>query len=307
MLEILKRTNVNFVGMRYYAFIFSGVLVVLGIIAFLFSFMGKANLGIDFAGGTMIQGSFEKPMRIGQIRDALGRNGYGDAEITELKAREVPYFFMIRLRGTAETGSKVSNEVLDVLKKEFPDNNFRKDSVDEVGPAVGKILQQQARLAVLIALAGILVYIWIRFDFRFGVAATIATFHDVLAVLGIMFILHKEITLLIVTALLTLAGYSLTDTVVVYDRIRENLKVFRKKGDFAGTINASINEILNRTLMTGGTTLLAVLAVFIFAGEVVHDFALALILGILVGTYSSWFVAAPIVLEWEKWSPKRFK
>jgi len=307
MMQILKKTNINFVGMRYYAFLFSGILVTLGIIAFVFIFMGRANLGIDFAGGTMIQGSFEKPMRIGQIRDALGRNGYGDAEITELKAREIPYFFMIRLKSTAETGSKVSNEVLDVLKKEFPDNNFRKDSVDEVGPAVGKILQQQARLAVLIALAGILVYIWIRFDFRFGVAATIATFHDVLAVLGIMFILHKEITLLIVTALLTLAGYSLTDTVVVYDRIRENLKVFRKKGDFAGTVNASINEILNRTLMTGGTTLLAVLSVFIFAGEVVHDFALALILGILVGTYSSWFVAAPIVLEWEKWSPKRFK
>jgi preprotein translocase subunit SecF len=307
MMQILKKTNINFVGMRYYAFLFSGILVTLGIIAFVFIFMGRANLGIDFAGGTMIQGSFEKPMRIGQIRNALGRNGYGDAEITELKAREIPYFFMIRLKSTAETGSKVSNEVLDVLKKEFPDNNFRKDSVDEVGPAVGKILQQQARLAVLIALAGILVYIWIRFDFRFGVAATIATFHDVLAVLGIMFLLHKEITLLIVTALLTLAGYSLTDTVVVYDRIRENLKVFRKKGDFAATINASINEILNRTLMTGGTTLLAVLSVFIFAGEVVHDFALALILGILVGTYSSWFVAAPIVLEWEKWSPKRFK
>jgi len=306
-MEILKKTNFNFVGMRYYAFLFSGILVTLGIIAFVFIFMGKANLGIDFAGGTMIQGSFEKPMSIGQIRNALGRSGYGDAEITELKAREVPYFFMIRLRGTAETGSQTATKVLEVLKKEFPDNNFRKDSVDEVGPAVGKILQQQARLAVLIAFAGILVYIWIRFDFRFGVAATIATFHDVLAVLGIMFILHKEITLLIVTALLTLAGYSLTDTVVVYDRIRENLKVFRKKGDFAGTINASINEILNRTLMTGGTTLLAVLAVFIFAGEVVHDFALALLLGIIVGTYSSWFVASPIVLEWEKWSPKRFK
>ncbi|MDP3025261.1 MAG: protein translocase subunit SecF [candidate division Zixibacteria bacterium] len=307
MMEILKKTNINFVGKRYYAFLFSGILVTLGIIAFIFIFMGRANLGIDFAGGTMIQGSFEKPMRIGQIRDALSRNGYGDADITELKAREVPYFFMIRLKSTAETGSKVANEVMDVLKKEFPDNNFRKDSVDEVGPAVGKILQQQARLAVLIALAGILVYIWIRFDFRFGVAATIATFHDVLAVLGIMFILHKEITLLIVTALLTLAGYSLTDTVVVYDRIRENLKLFRKKGDFAGTINASINEVLSRTIITGGGTLLAVLSVFIFAGEVVHDFALALILGILVGTYSSWFVAAPIVLEWEKWSPKRFK
>lgn len=307
MMQILKKTNFNFVGVRYYAFLFSGILVTLGIIAFVFIFMGKANMGIDFAGGTMIQGSFEKPMSIGQIRNALGRSGYGDAEITELKAREVPYFFMIRLKGTAETGSQTATKVLEVLKQEFPDNNFRKDSVDEVGPAVGKILQQQARLAVLIAFAGILVYIWIRFDFRFGVAATIATFHDVLAVLGIMFVLHKEITLLIVTALLTLAGYSLTDTVVVYDRIRENLKVFRKKGDFAGTVNASINEILNRTLMTGGTTLLAVLSVFIFAGEVVHDFALALILGILVGTYSSWFVAAPIVLEWEKWSPKRFK
>ena len=307
MMEILKKTNFNFVGKRYYAFAFSGILMILGIIAFVFILMGKANLGIDFAGGTMIQGSFEKSMRIGQIRDALSRNGYGDADITELKAREVPYFFMIRLKSTAETGSKVANEVMDVLRKEFPDNNFRKDSVDEVGPAVGKILQQQARLAVLIALAGILVYIWIRFDFRFGVAATVATFHDVLAVLGIMFVLHKEITLLIVTALLTLAGYSLTDTVVIYDRIRENLKLFRKRGDFAGTINVSINEVLSRTIITGGGTLLAVLSVFIFAGEVVHDFALALILGILVGTYSSWFVAAPIVLEWEKWSPKRFK
>ena len=306
MLEILKKTNINFVGMRYYAFIFSGVLVILGIIAFIFIFLGRANLGIDFAGGTMVQGSFEKSMSISQIRNALGRNGYGDAAISELQ-RGVPYFFMIRLKSTAETGSKVANEVLDILKKEFPDNAFHKDSVDEVGPAVGKILQKQAQLAMIIALAAILVYIWIRFDFRFGVAATIATFHDVLSILGILFILHKEITLLTVTALLTLAGYSLTDTVVVYDRIRENLKLFRKKGDFAGTINASINEILNRTLMTGGTTLLAVLAVFLFAGEVVHDFAFTLLLGIIEGTYSSWFVAAPIVIEWEKWSPKRFK
>ena len=245
-------------------------------------------------------------MQIGQVRDALRKNGYGDAEITELQ-RGVPYFFMIRLRSTAETGSKVADQVLGVLKKEFPDNNFRKDSVDEVGPAVGKILQKQARFAVLISLLGILVYIWIRFDFRFGVAATVATFHDILSILGILFILHKEITLLIVTALLTIAGYSLTDTVVVYDRIRENLKVFRKKGDFPGTINNSINEVLSRTIITGGTVFLAVLAIYFFAGEVVHDFALALLIGVLEGTYSSWFVAAPIVLEWEKWSPKRFK
>jgi preprotein translocase subunit SecF len=306
MFELIKKTNINFVGMRYFAFAFSGILMILGIIAFVFIFMGKANMGIDFAGGTMIQGSFEKSMQIGQVRDALRKNGYGDAEITELQ-RGVPYFFMIRLRSTAETGSKVADQVIGILKKEFPDNNFRKDSVDEVGPAVGKILQKQARFAVLISLLGILVYIWIRFDFRFGVAATAATFHDILSILGILFILHKEITLLIVTALLTIAGYSLTDTVVVYDRIRENLKVFRKKGDFPGTINNSINEVLSRTIITGGTVFLAVLAIYFFAGEVVHDFALALLIGVLEGTYSSWFVAAPIVLEWEKWSPKRFK
>ncbi len=306
MFEIIKKTNINFVGMRYYAFAFSGILIILGIVAFAFIFLGKANMGIDFAGGTMIQGSFEKPVQIGQVREVLIRNGYGDAEITELQ-RGIPYFFLIRLKSTVETGSKIADEVLNILKKEFPDNTFRKDSVDEVGPAVGKILQKQAQWALIIALAGILVYIWIRFDFRFGVAATAATFHDILSILGILFILHKEITLLIVTALLTIAGYSLTDTVVVYDRIRENLKLFRKKGDFAGTINTSINEVLSRTIITGGTVFLAVLAIYIFAGEVVHDFALTLLIGVLEGTYSSWFVAAPVVIEWEKWSPKRFK
>jgi preprotein translocase subunit SecF len=306
MLEIIKKTSINFIGKRYYAFLFSGALVTLGIVAFIFIFLGKANLGIDFAGGTMIQGSFEKSIRIGEVRAALTKNGYGDADITELR-RGIPYFFMIRLKSTAETGSKIADEVMGILQKEFPENHFNKDSVDEVGPAVGKILQKQARIAVLLALVGILIYIWIRFDFRFGVAATAATFHDVLAVLGIMFIMGKEITLLIVTALLTLAGYSLTDTVVVYDRIRENLKLYRKRGDFAGTINASINEVLSRTIITGGTTLLAVLALFFLAGEVVHDFALTLLLGIIVGTYSSWFVASPIVVEWEKRSPKRFK
>ncbi|MFH0931555.1 MAG: protein translocase subunit SecF [Candidatus Zixiibacteriota bacterium] len=306
MLEIIKKTNINFIGKRYYAFIISGALVTLGIIAFIFIFLGKANLGIDFAGGTMIQGSFEKPTNIGQLRDALVRNGYGDADISELK-REIPYFFMIRLKSTPETGNKIAEEVLNILKKEFPDSPFRKDSVDEVGPAVGKILQKQARIAVLLAMMGILVYIWIRFDFRFGVAATLATFHDVIVVLGILFLMGKEITLLIVTALLTFAGYSLSDKVVVYDRIRENLKLFRRKGDFATTVNTSINEVLARTCITGGATLFAILSIYFLAGEVVQDFSLTLFMGIVIGTYSSWFVAAPFVVEWEKWSPKRFK
>jgi preprotein translocase subunit SecF len=264
-------------------------------------------LGIDFAGGTMIQGFFEERVEIGDLRSALSRNGYDEAFIQSLR-REKASYFLIRVKATTdEDVTRISGDILGVLEKEFPDNKFSLDSVDGIGPAVGKTLQSQARWAVLIALAGILLYIWIRFDFRFGVAATLTTFHDVLVVLGLMFVFQKEITLLIVTALLTLAGYSLTDTVVVYDRIRENLKLFRRKGDFPSTINASINEVLSRTIITSLTTFLVVFVLFLVGGEVVHDFALALMLGIVVGSYSSVFVASPIIVEWERRSPKRFK
>jgi preprotein translocase SecF subunit len=176
-----------------------------------------------------------------------------------------------------------------------------------IGPAVGESLRQSAVYAIIISIIGMIIYIGLRFDFRSGVAATIATFHDVLAVLGIFFILNKEITLLVVTALLTLAGYSLTDTVVVFDRIRENLKKFRKKGEFVQTVNKSINDVLSRTIMTSLTSLIVAVVLFFFGGEVLHDFALALVLGILIGTYSSIFVASPIVVEWEDKAPKRFK
>jgi preprotein translocase subunit SecF len=307
MFQILKKTNIDFMGKRYYAFGVSAILLIFGIAAFIAIFLGKADLGIDFAGGTMIQGSFEKPVSIGELRSALSNSGYGDADIQSLR-REKANSYLIRVKTTTdEEVTKISDDILNILTNEFPENNFNLDSVDGIGPAVGKTLQNQARLAVLIALGGILLYIWIRFDFRFGVAATICTFHDVLVVLGLMFILQREITLLIVTALLTLAGYSLTDTVVVYDRIRENLKLFRKKGDFAGTVNASINEVLSRTIITSLTTFMVVFILFLVGGEVVHDFALALMLGIIIGSFSSVFVASPIIVEWEKKSPKRFK
>lgn len=306
MMQILPKTNIDFVGKRKYGFTISAILVIFGILAFIMIFLGKADLGIDFAGGTMIQGNFEKPIKVGEIRKALKEIGYGDAEIKELK-RETPNSFLIRVKASVEEITQVGENILAKLKSTFPDNPFRKDSMDEVGPVVGKILQRQARLAVILAFVGILIYIWIRFDFRFGVAATVTTFHDVLVVLGLMFIFQKEITLLVVTALLTLAGYSLTDTVVVFDRIRENLRLFRKKGDFPSIINASINEVLSRTVITSTTTLLVVFTLFILGGEVIHDFAFALILGIIVGTYSSVFVASPIIVEWEKKSPKRFK
>ncbi len=307
MLQILKKTNIDFVGKRYYAFGISAVLVLLGIAAIVAMFMGKANLGIDFGGGTLLEGNFDKPVDIGTLRSAMSREGYTDALIQSL-AREKPNFYTIRVKtGAEEVVTKTSQHILSILAKEFPDNKFNMDSVDGIGPAVGKTLQHQTQIAVLIAVIGILIYIWIRFDFRFAVAATIATFHDVLAVLGIFFILHREITLLFVTALLTLCGYSLTDTVVVYDRIRENLKLFRKKGDFNSTINASINEVLNRTLNTSILAFIPVAILFFVGGPVVHDFSLAMMFGVIEGTYSSWYVAASIAVEWEKRSPKRFK
>jgi len=306
MLELIKKTNIDFIGKRYFAFGLSGILTLLGIIAFVTVVLGKANLGIDFSGGTMIQGNFAQTISISDLRSAMSRNGYTDAEIQELQ-REIPNSFLIRVKATSGTGGQVANQLISVLEKEFPNNKFKTDSVDEVGPAVGKSLQSKARFAVLISLLGILLYIWVRFDFRFGVAATVATLHDVLAVLGIFFILQKEITLLVITALLTLAGYSLTDTVVVFDRIRENLKLFRKRGDFPTLINASINEVLSRTIITSTTVFLVVTVLFFLGGEVVHDFALALMLGVIIGTYSSIFVASPIMVEWENRVPKRFK
>lgn len=307
MLQILGKTNLDFIGKRYYAFGFSSVLLILGVICFVSIVIGKANLGIDFAGGTMVQGNFDQPISIGAVRSAMVRNGYADAIIQILK-RDVPNSFLIKVKTTTEEQiTKISDDILAVLEKEFPDNKFHMDSVDGIGPAVGKTLRQQAIWAVCFALIGILIYIWVRFDFRFGVAATVATFHDILAVSGLVFILHREFTLLIITALLTLAGYSLTDTVVVFDRIRENLKLFRKKGDFAATINNSINEVLSRTIITSLTTFLVVLVLFFFGGEVTRDFALTLIFGIIIGTYSSVFVASPLIVEWEKMSPKRFK
>ncbi len=307
MFRIVKRTNIDFIGHRRKAYVISGVLVLLGIICFAMILFGKANLGIDFAGGTMVQGWFQEPVEIGDLRSTLSGAGFEGAYITHLEGREHGNTFLIRVKVGSEGGETVAEQIVNAIGNSYPANTFTLDSVHEVGASVGRELKERAIWMVALAVCGILIYIWIRFDFRFGVAATIATFHDVLAVLGIFLILNKEISLLVIVALLTLAGYSLTDTVVVFDRIRENLKTFRRKGDFLATINGSINEVLGRTLMTSLTTLTVVVVLFIAGGTILRDFAFALIIGVVVGTYSSVFVASPIVAEWEHRSPKRFK
>jgi preprotein translocase subunit SecF len=231
---------------------------------------------------------------LGAVRHVLSQSGIKDSEPQQFAdGRSV----MVRLKRTTAGEAGIAQQVQDALRAGIKDNSFTVEASTEVGPAIGKELQNKALLAVAISLAGIVVYIAWRFEFRFGVAATVATFHDVLAVLGVIFVLNKEITLLIVTALLTVAGYSLTDTVVVYDRIRENLRARRKEA-LGAVMNASINQVLSRTAMTSLTTLLAAAALFFLGGDVLHDFAFALILGIVVGTYSSWFVASPLIYEW---------
>ncbi len=307
MFRIIGDTNIDFIGMRWKAFLLSGLLIILGLTAFVMIALDKANMGIDFAGGTMLQGNFDQPVDIGELRGAVTSGGFPEASIQRLEQHNVTNAFIVRVKDTKIEDQEAADVLIGIIKEKFPENAFHLDSQHIIGPAVGKTLRKDAQWAVLISIMGMLIYIGLRFDFRAGVAATIATFHDVLAVLGVFFILNKEINLLVITALLTLAGYSLTDTVVVYDRIRENLKKFRGKGEFVSTVNKSINEVLSRTIMTSLTTLIVIVTILIFGGEVLRDFALALTIGILVGTYSSVFVASPIMVEWEARSPKRFK
>ncbi len=307
MFRIIPETNIDFIGARKIAFVVSLGLMALGIFAFIMISTGNAPLGIDFAGGAKVQGYFENPVQIDQLRGAL--SSLDEVKVTEVADFEFPNAFIIKSRGAAtDSLAKLRGEEIQrILTEQFPENTFTSVGAQSIGPSVGEQLRKDARWAILVSLLGIVLYIWIRFDFRSGVAATVATFHDVLAVLGICYILGLDFDLLIVTALLTLAGYSLTDTVVVYDRIRENLKKFRGRGEFVGAVNTSINDVLSRTFNTSLTVLLVVVTLFIFGGEVLRNFSLAIILGVIVGTYSSIFVASPIVVEWEARRPKRFK
>ncbi len=294
MIELIKNPNINFLGKRYIAFVFSGILSIIGIIAIVQIATGRANLGIDFAGGTAIQFKFEKPVVLHDIRIALENGGLKDFDLQDLPTENK---ILIRVKKEEHELGRVSDSVTNILSQKFPDNKYVVDSTTVIGPKVGGRLRADAAKAVAVAVIGILIYVAFRFQFKFGVGATIATFHDVLAVLGLFYIMGREINLILVTALLTIAGYSLTDTVVVFDRIRENLKI-KQRESVEAVMNSSINEVLSRTIITSATVLLTSIALFFFGGEVLHDFSLAMIMGVIVGTYSSIFVASPVVLVW---------
>jgi preprotein translocase subunit SecF len=303
MLEILGKTNFDFMGKRHLAFLFSGIMVVLGLVAVIQISRGAANLGIDFAGGTAVQLKFDQAIRIDEARKALEANGLGDAELQEFGQENK---LLIRLKASTTIEEKVAERVVAVFTKEFPSNHFVVDSSTEIGPTIGQKLQKDALIAILISFIGIIFYVRARFELRFGIAAALATFHDVLAVLGAFYILDKEITLLVVTALLTLAGYSMTDTVVVFDRIRENLQMRRRDSEET-IINNAINQVLSRTIITSLTVVLVLIPLTLAGGEVLHDFSLALLWGVIFGTYSSIFVASPLLLFWPGTSGRLLK
>jgi preprotein translocase subunit SecF len=294
MIELIKNPNINFLGKRNIAFLISGIFSIIGIIAIVQIATGRANLGIDFAGGTAIQLKFEKKIALHDVRLALESGGLKNFDLQDLPTENK---ILIRVKETEQELGLVSENITNSISQKIPGNPYVVDSTTVIGPKVGGRLRADAAKAVAMAVIGILIYVAFRFQFKFGVGATIATFHDVLAVLGIFYLMGKEINLILITALLTIAGYSLTDTVVIFDRIRENLKL-KQKDSVESVMNTSINEVLSRTIITSTTVLLTSIALFFFGGEVLHDFSLAMIMGVIIGTYSSIFVASPLVLLW---------
>lgn len=292
--SFLKRPNIDFIGLRKYAFSISGVLVIIGLFAFVQLYRGKANLGVDFSGGTMMQFKAKESFDVNAVRQALVRNNLEGLELQEVTNDNI---LLVRAKKSEKYVSSLTDDIAGALSRELPSKGFTLEGRTEIGSSVSKLLREKALIAIVVSLAGIIAYLAIRFDIKFGVAAAVATFHDVLVVLGAFYIMDKEITLLIVTALLTLAGYSLTDTVVVFDRIRENLGT-KPKLSLGELMNLSINEVLSRTVITTVTVFLVLVALLVFGGIVIRDFALALLIGIIVGTYSSVFVASPIVYAW---------
>jgi preprotein translocase subunit SecF len=290
----------NFVSQNRIAVILSLVVILAGILSLIVK--GGPEYGIDFTGGTLIQIQFVKPTEAADIREALKSLPLGSLSVQQFG--EDTNEFLIRAQEAGSELQQISQQVGQALEKRFGERQLEIRRSETVGSLVGKELREKGVLALLYAVAGTVVYISWRFEFRFAVGAAVALIHDVLVTLGFFSFFGKEIDLTIIAAFLTIIGYSLNDTIVIYDRIRENLGKHPGEG-FAAIVNRSINETLSRTILTSGTTLLVVAALFIFGGTVINGFAFALMVGILAGTYSTIFVASSVVLYWEQHRPRK--
>jgi len=297
---------VDWLGKKWYFLGFSLIFSVAGIIS-----MGvhwaqigsPVPLGVDFRGGTQVRMQFQQAPDTSQIRAAMDASGIHDARIQPIQNVNQASSNEVLISLPEETNEAALDtgreKIVGALHAHY-NNPFAVRNVQVVGPTVGRQLEKQATLATLYSMAGMLVYLWFRFQLIYGVAAVVACFHDTLITVGAFALTNQEISLTVIAAILTLVGYSMNDTIVVFDRIRENLRLSRREG-LADVVNRSINQTLSRTVLTSGLTFLTVLSLYVFGGQVLKGFSFALVVGILIGTYSSIAVAAPMLVAWQQW------
>jgi preprotein translocase subunit SecF len=311
--ELFHGVNVDWLGKKWYFLAFSMIFSIAGIISMgvhwahpVGGLRSPVPLSVDFRGGTQVQVQFTQPPDIDKIRQATEAAGIKGASVVNF---DVPANHEVLISLPEQTNENALDvgrqQIVDALQGHY-DNPFTVRSVDVVGPTVGKQLEGQALRATLYSMAGMLVYLWFRFQLIYGVAAVVACFHDTLITVGAFALTGQEISLTVIAAILTLVGYSMNDTIVVFDRIRENLRMSRREA-LPEVVNRSINQTLSRTVLTSGLTFLTVLSLYIFGGPVLKGFSFALVVGILIGTYSSIAVAAPMLVAWQEWRGKQGK
>jgi preprotein translocase subunit SecF len=304
--ELFRSVNVDWLGKKWYFLGFSLIFSVAGLIAMAVHWSHTGSpvpLGVDFQGGTQVQVQFTQAPELEKIRQAMDASGIRDSSIQPIRNVDQATSNDVLISLPEQTNESALDagrqQIVDALHAHYP-NAFSVRNVQVVGPTVGRQLERQAGLATIYSMAGMLVYLWFRFQLIYGVAAVVACFHDTLITLGAFALTNQEISLTVIAAILTLVGYSMNDTIVVFDRIRENLRLSRRES-LPDVVNRSINQTLSRTVLTSGLTFITVLSLYIFGGQVLRGFSFALVIGILIGTYSSIAVAAPMLVAWQEW------
>jgi preprotein translocase subunit SecF len=311
--EFFHNPSIDWLGKKWYFLAFSLIFSVAGItsMAYHWKTIGSpVPLGVDFRGGTEVQIQFQNRPDIGAIRQAVDAGGFKDAKIQNYGGSAEKNEVLISLpeehnENSLDVGRQ---KIMTALHQHYAGNPFNDAAVQVavVGPTVGRQLEKQAGLATLYSLLGMLVYLWFRFQLIYGVAAVVACFHDTLITVGFFALTNQEISLTVIAAILTLVGYSMNDTIVVFDRIRENLRLSRRES-LPDVVNRSINQTLSRTVLTSGLTFITVLSLYVFGGQVLHGFSFALVVGILIGTYSSIAIASPMLVVWQQWRTRKGK
>ncbi|HOI42803.1 MAG TPA: protein translocase subunit SecF [Elusimicrobiales bacterium] len=292
MIKLVGKTNIDFVGKRFAFFGLSAAVILAGIISL--SVKGL-NLGLDFTGGTLLQVAFEQPVAIGQMRKAMSDAGI-EAVIQSYTGRNA---YSVRVKGKQDNVNEVANRIIRGFETAFPGNKYTEEKRDYVGPVVGRDLAKKAMFAIILSLFGIIIYVAFRFSNPiWGAAGVLALAHDVFITMAALSITNREIDLVVVAALLTIAGYSINDTIVIFDRMRENIRKFPKM-PLGQLINVSVNETVSRTIITNLTVLIVVLILFLFGGDVINNFAFAMLIGSVAGTYSTMAIATQMVYQWE--------